>query len=404
MINNDNLQKTEYVGKIIPENTKNSVIKSIQQYLNINTEKFDRTKFISEYYGFLLKKFKLPFIKLYFEELKNRDNKTIALAHAASGNKIYLNQEILTKENRFFYDLFIMTHEFCHLLVDKKNNEIVRKVGKNSHEYMFGFYKENIQNLNIDDTAVDYFIYFANITETTCDNFGYEFVIDLMEEALSKFKEQSVDLFLFNENLKKMKELYKTRQETLLQINNTLMPTVTLDTAIMQEKALYEFKSYVNFIIKHKVKVELAHLEKLTDLQTKIFISFSINKNFEVLNELKDFCYLNSGKMQSLFYFYTNCLNHPGYTVTKQDIEKMLTIVDIRNERLMFSDLKLDEESLKKTIIEIKFKKFDKNFEKSYFNTFLVTKDSHSLCEVYKAYLLSKEKEKEKNKNDEKTK
>ena len=140
--------------------------------------------------------------------------------------EIYLNNEILTSESRFFYDLCIMAHEFYHLVLNEININIVKKVGSNSHKFHYGYYSNNMELLDITSSSLRYQVYVVNENEMLCEHFAYNFVIDLMEKTLQKTKVKDIDSFLLNANLTKMKELYNLKKLTFDKINNE---TITIN-------------------------------------------------------------------------------------------------------------------------------------------------------------------------------
>ena len=255
-----------------------------------------------------------------------------------------------------------------------------------------GHYKENIQNIQF-SYDLSYVVYYINEVETACEAFAHEFVISLMENLLPDFTKLSINKFLFEENLKKIKHLYEIRKTNYNTMIEKALPHIVLKTAIKQQFYLDKFKALVNKNIE-KFRNQLPDMDfirQIVNTMDNLVMSFSIHENLEILNELKDFCDEKSYDMPILSTFFVKCLNYPNYVVKKEDIKKLLTFVNINKQAFSFKEIKVDKESLKRTIIELTFGSYDNRFDDYILNNSLV-KDNYMLCKTYNTFLKNQEK------------
>lgn len=395
MENTKNTDNISFVGKILPSNNQSKILKEMQNFLNSSQKNFNNIEFLTNFIGILLKKFNMTHINLFFDEnldkTNNEETEPVKLAYAQKNNEIYLSKKILSNPINFFYDLCIISHEFYHIVINEHNKNIVRKVGKNSDKYLNRYPKEFVESFGVKLKEYQYYLYFVNESETACEDFAYNYVLSLMKQAYTKFKTVNVESLIFNGNIDKIQKLYDIRKQTYEKINSCILPQLKIKIAIKQEELLYAFYGICNKHIKTNGNAmpNMEIIEKLINIQAQLFTSFTINENFAVLDDLKKFCAAKAYKMPLLSACYVECLNCDNYVVKEEDIKELLNYVNRNHQAFSFTDLKLNEQNLKETIIKISFGSYDKDFENSFLNNNLI-RDNYALCKAYKSFINSK--------------
>lgn len=385
------LENIELVHIVNKGGDLNYILKEISNFYDINTKRsFNTHKFIQNYFGVLLESFNINSTKIYVDEDLLTVDKNVGAYHYLGD--IYINSAIFKKPSEFFADLLMLTHEFQHLVDYDNTYKIVRKVGENNMRLKITHSVDALIDLGLMNRDNYNITYTTNECEYGAEMFAYNYILEMIEKSKRVIKQDSIELQLLKLNSERLKNSKLLKEIIYEKYTNDYMPIIIEQVKQGQAKYYLNYKELVEASLKTKDKNRKEELITYA-LKTlnKLYFSFSIYENFEILNKFKKLTHKFSEKNPAVALMYIELLNYFNYVVTKEDIQDLTKTFDSLKMSIGLSEINLDKQNLIENILKTKFKHYDKNFEK--YTNIKTINDYKNLITTYKTFKKQKHKD-----------
>jgi len=382
------LENIELISIINKGGNLNYILNEISNFYDINTKKnFDINKFIKNYIGILLEKFNINSVNLYIDEDLLTADKNISAYHYLGD--IYINSFFFKKPDMFFDDLITLTHEFQHLIDYENSFNHVRKVGENGNRIKLNQNDEILIELGMTDNDTFLVTYNTNECEYGANKFSYQYVLDLIEQSKKQIEPKYIEYHLLNIASRKIQLTEKTTDKIYNKYKQHYLPIIINKTKVKQKEWFNTFKKCVEKIYKNKDAAQNENfLKNVLSLTNKLYCSFSIFENIEILQTMQNIVYKHCNNNVFNSFLYIELLNYCNYVVTEKDIKKLNNVLKCLEMSVPLKEIKLESQNLKEHLINANFNNYDKNFEN--FTNINNIADYKNLINTYNTYLKTK--------------